>query len=100
VEKAFSEKAKIFGDQIVSDIKEMFIKKLKKTTWMDRSVVKLAIEKVHKIVQKIGYPTKARLANHSTKQHANIPSEPQYHGSSKPSTILFVRQDITNKFLQ
>jgi len=60
VEKAFSEKAKNFGDQIVSDIKDMFIEKLKKTTWMDKSVVELAIEKVHKIVQKIGYPTKVR----------------------------------------
>ena len=36
----------------------MFIEKLKKTTWMDKSVIELAIEKVHKIVQKIGYPTK------------------------------------------
>jgi endothelin-converting enzyme len=62
VEKAFSEKAKNFGDQIVSDIKEMFIEKLKKTKWMDKSVVELAIEKVHKIVQKIGYPTKVRSA--------------------------------------
>jgi endothelin-converting enzyme len=62
VEKAFSEKAKNFGDQIVSDIKDMFIEKLKKTTWMDKSVVELAIEKVHKIVQKIGYPTKVRQA--------------------------------------
>ena len=34
------------------------MEKLKATTWMDKSVVKLAIEKVHKIVQKIGYPTK------------------------------------------
>ncbi|TVY92492.1 Endothelin-converting enzyme, partial [Lachnellula willkommii] len=59
VEKAFSEKAKIFGDQIVSDIKEMFIEKLKATKWMDESVIELAIEKVHKIVQKIGYPTKS-----------------------------------------
>jgi endothelin-converting enzyme len=58
VEKAFSEDAKSFGDQIVSDIKDQFIEKLKVTTWMDKSVVKLAIDKVHKIVQKIGYPTK------------------------------------------
>jgi endothelin-converting enzyme len=58
VEKAFSAKAKEFGDQIVSDIKEMFVKKLQVTEWMDKSVVKLAIEKVHKIIQKIGYPTK------------------------------------------
>ncbi len=62
VEKAFSEKAKNFGDQIVSDIKEMFIQKLKKTSWMDKGVVELAIAKVHKIVQKIGYPTKVRSA--------------------------------------
>lgn len=60
VEKAFSAKAKDLGDQIVSDIKEMFIEKLKITSWMDDNVVDLAIEKVHKIVQKIGYPTKVR----------------------------------------
>lgn len=36
----------------------MFIEKLNVTTWMDKSVIELAIEKVHKIVQKIGYPTK------------------------------------------
>jgi endothelin-converting enzyme len=59
VEKAFSEKAKEFGDQIVSDIKDTFIDKLKVTDWMDKEVVDLAVEKVHKIVQKIGYPTKS-----------------------------------------
>lgn len=37
VEKAFSAKAKEFGDQIVSDIKEMFIEKLKVTTWSEFS---------------------------------------------------------------
>ena len=63
VEKAFSEKAKELGDQIVSDIKEMFIEKLKITTWMDKNVIELAIEKVHKIVQKIGYPTKVRITS-------------------------------------
>jgi endothelin-converting enzyme len=60
VEKAFSAKAKDFGDQIVSDIKDKFAEKLQVTEWMDKSVIKLAIEKVHKIVQKIGYPTKVR----------------------------------------
>jgi len=59
VEKAFSAKAKDFGDQIVSDIKDMFIEKLKVTPWMDKSVIDLAIDKVHHIVQKIGYPTKS-----------------------------------------
>jgi len=56
VEKAFSANAKQFGDQIVSDIKDQFIEKLKVTDWMEREVVDLAINKVHNIIQKIGYP--------------------------------------------
>jgi endothelin-converting enzyme len=58
VEKAFSAKAKAFGDQIVSDIKSLFIEKLKATEWMEKNVTELAIDKVHNIIQKIGYPTK------------------------------------------
>jgi endothelin-converting enzyme len=58
VEKAFSAKAKNFGDQMVTDIKNEFIKKLKQTKWMEKSVQDLAIDKVHNIIQKIGYPTK------------------------------------------
>ena len=71
VEKAFSVKAKEFGDQIVSDIKDKFVEKLKVTTWMNKSVIELAIEKVHKIVQKIGYPTKVRN---------QCPKTPSSHG--------------------
>ncbi|KIW95732.1 uncharacterized protein Z519_04317 [Cladophialophora bantiana CBS 173.52] len=59
VEKAFSAKAKQFGDQIVSDIKDQFIEKLKVTEWMEKEVIELAISKVHNIVQKIGYPDKS-----------------------------------------
>ncbi|KAL6249560.1 hypothetical protein RBB50_003413 [Rhinocladiella similis] len=59
VEKAFSAKAKAFGDQIVSDIKDQFIEKLKVTDWMEKEVIDLAINKVHNIVQKIGYPDKS-----------------------------------------
>lgn len=58
VEKAFSAKSKAFGDQIVSDIKDQFIEKLKVTEWMEQEVIDLAINKVHNIVQKIGYPDK------------------------------------------
>ena len=45
VEKAFSEKARIFGDRIVSDIKAMFVKRLKSIDWMDDDIVQLAINK-------------------------------------------------------
>lgn len=58
IEKAFSEAAKEFGDRIVYDIKDQFIKKLKGAEWMSKDVRELGIEKVHNIVQKIGYPTK------------------------------------------
>jgi len=59
VEKAFSEEAKEFGDRIVYDIKNQFIKKLKGAEWMSKDVRQLGTEKVHNIVQKIGYPTKS-----------------------------------------
>ncbi|KAK7193250.1 hypothetical protein DPSP01_008151 [Paraphaeosphaeria sporulosa] len=59
VEKAFSAEAKKFGDTIITDIKSEFAKKLKATKWMDKATTKKAIDKVHNIVQKIGYPTKS-----------------------------------------
>lgn len=59
VEKAFSAKAKKFGDTIVSDIKDQFNAKLLVTTWMSGPVIEKALRKVHNIVQKIGYPTKS-----------------------------------------
>ncbi|KAF2443913.1 peptidase family M13 [Karstenula rhodostoma CBS 690.94] len=59
VEKAFSAEAKKFGDTIITDIKTEFARKLKATKWMDKATTKQAIDKVHNIVQKIGYPTKS-----------------------------------------
>lgn len=59
VEKAFSAKAKVFGDKIVSDIKDQFAYKLRHTKWMPVKVIDKALAKVHNIVQKIGYPTKS-----------------------------------------
>ncbi|KAF1934863.1 endothelin-converting enzyme 1 [Clathrospora elynae] len=57
VEKAFSAEAKSFGDTIITDIKTEFSKKLNAAEWMDNDTTKKAVEKVHNIVQKIGYPT-------------------------------------------
>ena len=45
VEKAFSEEAKQFGDQIVSDIKAQFVEKLRGAEWMSKNVRDLGIEK-------------------------------------------------------
>ncbi|KAL8865286.1 MAG: hypothetical protein Q9174_006969, partial [Haloplaca sp. 1 TL-2023] len=59
VEKAFSEEAKAFGDRIIHDIKNQFVQKLRRAEWMSKDVRDVAIEKVHRIVQKIGYPTKS-----------------------------------------
>jgi endothelin-converting enzyme len=59
VEKAFSAEAKKFGDTIVTDIKTEFTRKLNAAEWMDNDTTKKAVEKVHNIVQKIGYPTKS-----------------------------------------
>lgn len=57
VKAAFSEDSKKFGDRIVSDIKDSFVDTLSTADWMTETVQNLGIEKVHNIVQKIGYPT-------------------------------------------
>jgi endothelin-converting enzyme len=57
VEKAFSSEAKEFGDTIIKDIKSEFVRKLKATEWMDDETTGRAVNKVHNIIQKIGYPT-------------------------------------------
>ncbi|KAL8927699.1 MAG: hypothetical protein Q9208_002114 [Pyrenodesmia sp. 3 TL-2023] len=59
VEEAFSKEAKAFGDQIIYDIKDQFVEKLRGAKWMSPEVRDVAVEKVHQIVQKIGYPTKS-----------------------------------------
>ncbi|KAI2631977.1 endothelin-converting enzyme 1 [Hypoxylon sp. NC1633] len=57
IEAAFSDEAKNYGDQIITDIKHQFISKLNGLSWMDDSVKKLAVNKVNNIDQKIGFPT-------------------------------------------
>lgn len=59
VQEAFSKEAKAFGDQIIYDIKDQFVEKLRGAKWMSPEVRDVAVEKVHQIVQKIGYPTKS-----------------------------------------
>lgn len=59
IEKAFSADAKTFGDTIINDIRTEFIKKLEGADWMDKNTTEKAVEKVHNIIQKVGYPTKS-----------------------------------------
>ena len=45
VEKAFSDESQDFGNQIVADIREQYIKKLDAAEWMSKDVRELGIEK-------------------------------------------------------
>jgi len=92
IKKAFSEEAKDFGDHIVSDIKEQFIKKLKAAEWMTKDVRTLGVEKVHNIVQKIGYPTK------SPDVHDSIALEKYYAAVNISSSTFFENAVSVAKF--
>jgi endothelin-converting enzyme len=92
VEKAFSAKAKEFGDRIVSDIKDLFIEKLKATKWMEDSVTELAIHKVHNIVQKIGYPTKVCIRDVLQQWGANVMKSPDI---MDPNALRSFYKDVT-----
>lgn len=69
VESAFSAEAKEFGDTIIKDIKTEFAKKLKATDWMDQKTTDRAINKVHNIIQKIGYPPSSPNVTNATELH-------------------------------
>ncbi|OSS43699.1 hypothetical protein B5807_11538 [Epicoccum nigrum] len=88
IEKAFSADAKKFGDTIITDIKTEFAKKLQATKWMDKATTALAINKVHNIIQKIGYPTKS----------PNImdpPSLEKYYDSVNVSSDTFLQNALS-----
>ncbi|KAK7205471.1 endothelin-converting enzyme, partial [Myxozyma melibiosi] len=55
-DRAFSPVAKEMGEEIINGIKDAFVDKLNVLPWMDVNTKGVAIEKVHRLVQKIGYP--------------------------------------------
>ncbi|XP_040073207.1 neprilysin-4-like [Ixodes scapularis] len=57
VDKMFKPKAKKTMDTLVGVLKSTFVEMLENNTWMDNSTRKEAIEKLQKMVAKIGYPS-------------------------------------------
>ncbi len=55
-EAAFSPRGRDLGNQIITDIRQVYLEKLKSAQWMNDSVKSAAMDKVNKMVQKIGYP--------------------------------------------
>ncbi|KAI4744544.1 endothelin-converting enzyme [Aureobasidium sp. EXF-12298] len=100
VERAFSKEAKDLGDQIIFDIKDEFTIKLNESEWMTESVRQLAIEKVHLIRQKIGYPTQSPdITNAGELQHyySNISISATTYFANKLSVV---RHDVRESWSQ
>ncbi|KAH0264085.1 peptidase family M13, partial [Aureobasidium melanogenum] len=100
VERAFSKEAKDLGDQIILDIKDEFTIKLNESEWMTESVRQLAIEKVHLIRQKIGYPTQSPdITNAGELQHyySNISIAATTYFANKLSVV---KHDVRESWLQ
>jgi len=57
IENTFSARDRDLSNQVISDIRKAYIEKFKTLSWMDEPTRTKAIDKVDKIVQKIGYPT-------------------------------------------
>ncbi|CEG63215.1 hypothetical protein RMATCC62417_00395 [Rhizopus microsporus] len=52
----FGGDAKKYTDEFVKSIKDIFVKRLPELSWIDDKTRQRAIEKVDKLIQKIGYP--------------------------------------------
>ncbi|CAG8565518.1 11336_t:CDS:10 [Funneliformis mosseae] len=57
--RAFGGKSKELADQIIMSLKDAFIKQLPRLDWLDKETREKAIEKVNRIIQKIGFPSKS-----------------------------------------
>jgi len=57
IENTFSARDREISNQIVADVREVYIQKFKTVPWMDESTRTKAIEKIDLLEQKIGYPT-------------------------------------------
>ncbi|KAK7948260.1 uncharacterized protein PG986_009146 [Apiospora aurea] len=57
LDATFSEESKLFAEQIIRGVKQQFASNIKGLNWMDEPDKDLAIEKVHNVDAKIGYPT-------------------------------------------
>ncbi|KAK4447204.1 endothelin-converting enzyme [Podospora aff. communis PSN243] len=57
IEHTFSAHDRDLSNQVISDIRQVYTAKFKSLSWMDEPTRTKAIDKVTKIVQKIGYPT-------------------------------------------
>ncbi|CAG8542412.1 14891_t:CDS:10, partial [Acaulospora morrowiae] len=57
--KAFGGQSKEIADQLIGSLKDAFINRMPKIEWLDDATRDKAIDKVEKIIQKVGYPTKS-----------------------------------------
>jgi predicted metalloendopeptidase len=56
VQRAFSAAAAATVEQIISNIKDVFVRRLKSLEWMDISVTKEAMDKILEVLPTVGYP--------------------------------------------
>ncbi|KAI8083066.1 uncharacterized protein BX664DRAFT_267384 [Halteromyces radiatus] len=58
VQEKFGGNAKERADDFIDSIKQVFLERLPELNWLDDTTREKAVEKVNKLISKIGYPTK------------------------------------------
>jgi len=56
-ERSFSQRDWDLANQVISDVRTAYVHKLNTVSWLDEPTRAKAIEKIHLLVQKVGYPT-------------------------------------------
>jgi predicted metalloendopeptidase len=84
--KAFDPLEKPFGNQIVPDVKEVFVARLAKSSWMEPQTIGRAVTKVRDMAQKIGYPEEVQCFCLTPALWSNsvFLSSPDFAGSRYP----------------
>uniref|UniRef100_A0A8C6K7W0 Neprilysin n=1 Tax=Nothobranchius furzeri TaxID=105023 RepID=A0A8C6K7W0_NOTFU len=72
VQEAFSEKSKELMEEMIKDLREVFISNLDELTWMDAETKKAAEEKARAIRERIGYSEKIMVDEYLNNEYKDL----------------------------
>uniref|UniRef100_A0A8C6K8V9 Neprilysin n=1 Tax=Nothobranchius furzeri TaxID=105023 RepID=A0A8C6K8V9_NOTFU len=72
VQEAFSEKSKELMEEMIKDLREVFISNLDELTWMDAETKKAAEEKARAIRERIGYSEKIMVDEYLNNEYKDV----------------------------
>ncbi|XP_024910669.1 neprilysin isoform X2 [Cynoglossus semilaevis] len=97
VQEAFSEKSKELMEEMIREIREVFINNLQELTWMDEETKKAAEEKARAIRQRIGYSENIMNDSYLNNEYKDLNYSADEHFENFLQNLEFVQKKRLRK---